>query len=195
MSNTKTVPAVPARAPIGGSRRRSWLRFLLAGLLLLTSAATGFLWAATTATAVTASIDAATHGQAEGLTVSTHPDPWFVYTEDGTPVTGITVTAPDGQTLPVTLTSEQFTYGPHREGLQVGTFEVPVGSSFPDRVTVVVTTADGRGDVPIAVTTFDVASFNRAFGWIVGPILAINVGVAITILFLMRPKAAARQSE
>jgi hypothetical protein len=193
MSSTRTVSAVPSRAPTGASRRRSWPRFLLPGLLLLTSAWAGLFGAIIAATAVTASLEAAAHGQAQGLTVSTHPDPWFVYSEDGTPVTGITVTAPDGRDLPVTLTSEAFTYGPHRQGLQVGTFQVPVGNPFPDRVNVVATTADGRGDVPIAVTTFDVASFNRTFWWVVGPMLAVNVGVAVTILFLLTPRAAAQK--
>jgi hypothetical protein len=192
MSSTETARAVPSQAPTGTSRRRSWPGFLLAGLLLLTSAATVLLGAAVAAIAVTASIEAAAHGQARGLTVSTHPDPWFVYTEDDTPVTGIIVTAPDGRSLPVTLTSEPFTYGPHRQGLQVGTFQVPPGNNFPDHVNVVVTAADGRADVPIAVTTFDVASFNRAFWWVLGPILAVNVGVAVTILFLMA-RAAARK--
>lgn len=193
MSSTQTAPTVPSPAPTGAIHRHSWLRFLLPGLILLASAATGLLWAATVATAVTASLEAASHGQAQGLTVSTHPDPYFIYTEDGTPVTGITVTTPDGKTLPVTLTSEAFRYGPHRSGLQVGTFEVPVGD-FPDRVNVSVTAADGRGDVPVAVTTFDVASYNRAFWWVIGPILAINVGVAVAIFVLLKPKTSARKS-
>jgi hypothetical protein len=126
-------------------------------------------------------MDAATHGTAEGLTLTAHPDPYFVYTENGDAVSAITVTAPDGSTLPVTLMSESFTYGPHREGRQVGTFDVPVGRGLTD-YRVVVTTDQGQGDAAIAASTFDAAGFIGMNRWGIGGLLAVNFGAAVALL-------------
>lgn len=193
MSTTPTVATVPLMPSASEVPRRSRFQFPLAGLLVLVGVLAALLWSGSAETAVTASLEAATHGQAEGLTVTVHPDPYFVYSEDGAGVIGITVTAPDGTALPVTLTSESFTYGPHREGLQVGTFEVPPGAGLVD-YRVMVTTTQGQGDAAIAVTTFDVASFNRMNRWGVAALLAVNVGVAVALLVLPAGGARFRRS-
>lgn len=164
-------------------RRRSFLRFALAAALLLSGVLAALLWLRAADIAVTASLEAATHGPAQGLTVTAHPDPYFIYTEDGTPVAGITVTTPGGQQLPVTASSYSFTYGPHREGLQVGTFEVPVGTGLAD-YRVVASTPGSQDNPTIAVTTFDVASFNRLNLWGLLGFLAVNVGAAIALITL-----------
>jgi hypothetical protein len=127
-------------------------------LLVLTAAVVGLVWRGTAGVAVTASLEAADHGAARGLTVTAHPDTWFVYTENGADVTSIRVTEPDGTTLPVTQMSHRFSYGPHREGQQVGRFEVPAGAGLVE-LRVVVDPAPGRTEVPVAVTTFDVSGF------------------------------------
>lgn len=168
--------STPAATP-----RRSRLRLLYASLLVVVGAFAALMWAGTAETAVTASLEAATHGVAQGLSVTAHPDTYFVYSEDGTAVAGITVAAADGSRLPVTLMSESFTYGPHREGLQVGSFEVPVGAGLAD-YRVVVATTDEQGGSPIAVTTFDVAGFNRTLRWGVGALLVVNISVAVVLL-------------
>lgn len=183
MSTTPKAPTVPLMSSTSAVPRRPPLRFLLAVPLVLVGVLAALLWSGTAQTAVTASLEAAVHGQAQEITVTPHPDPYFVYSEDGAAVTGITVTAPDGTTLPVTLTSESFSYGPHREGLQVGTFEVPAGAGLVD-YRVVVTTAQRQGDAAIAVTTFDVAHFNRMNRWGMAALLAVNVGVAVALLVL-----------
>lgn len=181
MPSTPTAPVVGSPSSAAATPGRSRLRFPLAGLLVLGAALAALMWSATAQTAITASLDAATHGLAEGLTLTAHPDPYFVYTENGVAVSGITVTAPDGSALPVTLMSESFTYGPHREGRQVGTFEVPVGSGLAD-YRIVVTTAQGQGGAAIAASTFDAAGFIRMNRWGIGALLSVNLGVAVALL-------------
>jgi hypothetical protein len=179
----------------------SRLRFLLAGLLVVVAGLAALLMAGLANSAVTASLEAATSGSAEGLTVTAHPDPYFVYSLDGTPLSSITVTGPDGNRLPVGLTATSFTYGPHRQGLQAygphrqglqaGTFEVPVGRGLAD-YRVVATTDQAQSDVRIAVSTFDVAGLNRLTLWGIVALLLVNIGVAVAVVLL--PASAERAS-
>jgi hypothetical protein len=157
------------------------LRYAVATLLVLVAAAGVLLWRGTAGTGVTASLEAASHGTAQGLTLSALPDPWFVYTENGDDVTSVTVTAPDGSTLPVRLVSHAFTYGPHRQGRLVGRFEVPAGAGLVD-LRVVVSPAQGQVAVPVAVTTFDVVPFERLVLWGGAALLAVNVAGALVLV-------------
>jgi hypothetical protein len=150
-------------------------------LLVLVAAAAVLLWRGAAGTGVTASLEAAAHGTAQGLTVSAHPDPWFVYTQNGDEVTSVTVTTPDGSRLPVTLLSHAFTYGPHRQGRLVGRFEVPAGAGLVD-LRVDVSPAQGPAAVPVAVTTFDVVPFERLVLWGGAALLAVNVAGALVLV-------------
>lgn len=182
MTTQSLVPASPEvtrTRPVG---RLAWI--LLAGVLALVGAFAALLWSSAVTTAVTASLEAATHGPPSGVTVTTHPDPWFVYTEDGSRVSHVSVTAPDGSTLPVTLTSSTFGYGPHREGRQVARFEVPAGAGLVDlRVVVdVVGAAQSDPAATVAVTTFDVAGFENVHRWGLVTLLVVDVGAATAVL-------------
>lgn len=160
-------------------REREWVPYLLAGLLTVSAMIGIVVMSVLADTAVTSALEGATRGSSQALTVTTHPDPYYVYSLNGAPVTSITVTAPDGSTLPVTRTSSSFTYGPHKEGLEVGSFEAPAGNGLVDyRVTI---TSDQPGDLAVAVTTFDVAAFNLLKMTGVLTLLVINVGVAAAI--------------
>lgn len=132
-------------------------------------------------TAVTTALEGATRGPSSGFSVTTHPDPYFVYSVDGAPVSAVTVTAPDGSTLPVTLGDHAFGYGPHKQGLQVGSFDVPVGTGLVDH-RVAATPAAETGDVTLAVTTFDVAATNRLRTVGVVVLLVVNLGSAGLVL-------------
>lgn len=173
---TTTQPDLHPEPAIEPRPHRRWVPYLLAALLVLGAGIGIVVMSALADAAVTSALGAATHGSSRGLTVSTHPDPYYVYSVDGTPVTGITVTAPDGSKLPVTMTDSSFTYGPHKEGLQIGTFEVPAGNGMSDYRVIV--TSDQAGELAVAVTTFDVAAFNllKMTGAI--SLLTINLGVA-----------------
>lgn len=190
---TTTRPALPTATSAAPPPRRPWLRFLLAGLLALAGGAAALLLIGVADTAVTASLQSAAQGPAQGFTATVHPGTYAVYSLEGAPVTDITVTAPDARRLTVSPSSEAFTWGPHRESLQVGTFEVPVGGGLTDyRVTA--TPAAGSGEVSLAVTTFDVVGFNRLVAWGAGGILVVNVGVAVVLLVLWSPRRSARRS-
>lgn len=165
---------------MASTTNRSRLRYAVAVLLVLAVAVAVMLWRGTADAAVTASLEAADQGPAQGLTVSAHPDPWFVYSQNGDDVTSITVTRPDGSALPVTLLSHAFTYGPHRQGQQVGRFEVPVGAGLVD-LRVVASPAQGQAPAQIAVTTFDVASFERLVLWGGTALMLVNVAGAVAL--------------
>lgn len=193
MSSAPTASVLASATSVRARQRGSRLRFFAAALLLVVGTSAAFLWAAATNTAVTASLAAASHGQARGLTITAHPDPYFIYSEDGTEATGISVTAPDGRALPVTPMSSSFTYGPHRNGLQVGTFEVPPGAGLTSYL-VVMTAANGEGDTAIGVTTFDVSGFNRVNRWGITALLAVNIAVATALLLLPRSRFSRRKA-
>lgn len=159
-------------------------------VLVLAAAVVVLLWRGTANVAVTASLEAAARGPAQGLTVTAHPDPWFVYTENGEDVTAVTVTASDGTTLPVTRMSHRFTYGPHREGQQVGRFEVPAGTGL-DELRVVVSPAQGQADVPVAVTTFDVAGFEPLVLW--GGVALLLVNILGAVVLATSPRSRGRE--
>jgi len=187
---TTTRPVVPAATSAAPPPRRPWLRFLLAGLLAVAAGAVAFLLLGVADTAVTASLQAAAQGPASGFAATVHPDTYAVYSLEGAAVSDISVTAPDGGRLTVTPSSEAFTWGPHREGLQVGSFEVPVGAGLTD-YRVAATPAAGSGEVTLAVTTFDVVGFNRLVAWGAVGILVVNVGVAAAVLVFWAPRAPA----
>jgi hypothetical protein len=172
--------------------RRPRLRLALAVLLVLAAAVVLLVWRGTANVAVTASLEAADRGPAQGLTVTAHPDPWFVYTQNGEDVTAVTVTASDGTTLPVTRMSHRFTYGPHREGQQVGRFEVPAGTGL-DELRVVVSPAPGQADVQVAVTTFDVAGFEPLVLWGGVALLVVNVLGAVALATSPRSRGRERR--
>jgi hypothetical protein len=120
-----------------------------------------------------------------------HPDTYAVYSLEGAAVSDVSVTAPDGGRLTVTPSSEAFTWGPHREGLRVGSFEVPVGAGLTDYRVAATPAAGsaGSGEVTLAVTTFDVVGFNRLVAWGAVGILVVNVGVAAAVLVFWPPRA------
>lgn len=167
------------------------LRRGLAVLLVLVGLGVLLLWRGTADVAVTASLEAAHRGSSGGLTLAAHPDPWFVYTEDGDGVTSVAVTRADGSTLPVTLMSHTFTYGPHREGRQVARFEVPAGAGAPE-VHVVVTPAGAQGEVPVAVTTFDEAGLEPFVLWGGGALLLVNAAGAVALALSPGPRPRTR---
>jgi hypothetical protein len=76
--------------------------------------------------------------------------------------------------------SHRFTYGPHREGQEVGRFEVPVGMTS-DELRVVVSPVQGGGDVTIAVTTFDVSGFEPWVLWGGLALLLANTAGAVAL--------------
>ena len=190
MSTTRpTVPtSTVATTPAGASARSrpSLLRFVLAGLLVVAGALAALLLLGTGGTAVTASLQAAAQGPASGVAVTAHPDTWFVYTLEGAPVADIALTAADGTALPVTPADEGFVWGPHREGLQVGTFEVPVGVGLAG-YRVAATPTAGAGETTLAVTTFDAVRWGRLVAWGAGVLVAVNVGVAVALVVLWAP--------
>ena len=192
MSTRSLAPSAPEVAGSRPGSRLPWI--LLAAVVALTGAFAALLWSSAVTTAVTASLEAATHGPPSGLTVTAHPDPWFVYTEDGSRVSRVSVTAPDGSSLPVTLTSSTFGYGPHREGRQVARFELPAGAGLVDlRVVVdVVDAAQSDPAATIAVTTFDVAGFENVHRWGMVALLVVDLGAAATVLVTARPAPARR---
>lgn len=184
---TTTRPALPTASSTAPAPRRPWLRFLLAGLLVLTAGASALLLLGVADTAVTASLQSAAQGPAQGFTATVHPGTYVLYSLEGAPVTDIAVTAPDARRLAVSPSSEAFTWGPHRESLQVGTFEVPIGGGLTDyRVTA--TPAAGSGEVTLAVTTFDVVGFNRLVAWGAAGMLVVDVGVAVALVVLWSPR-------
>lgn len=163
-----------------GTRTHPRLRYAAAALLVVVAAVSVLLWRGTAGVAVTASLQAADQGPAGGTTVTAHPDPWFVYTENGDDVTSVTVTTSDGTRLPVTPMSHRFTYGPHREGQEVGRFEVPVGMASAD-LRVAVSLVQGGTDVTIAVTTFDVSGFEPWVLWGGLALLLANTAGAVAL--------------
>jgi hypothetical protein len=190
---TTTRPLVPAATSAAPPPRRPWIRFVLAGLLAVSAGAVAFLLLGVADTAVTASLQAAAQGPAQGFAATVHPGTYAVYSLEGAPVTDVTVTAPDGGRLSVTPSNEAFTWGPHREGLQVGSFEVPVGGGLTD-YRLSATPAAGSGEVTLAVTTFDVVGFNRLVAWGAVGILVVDVGVAAALLVLWPPRASSERS-
>ncbi|WP_344067102.1 hypothetical protein [Terrabacter lapilli] len=185
---TTTRPVVPA-ATSADAPRRPRLRFLLAGLLAIAAGAVAFLLLGVADTAVTASLQSAARGPASGFSATVHPGTYAVFSLEGAAVSDVSVTAPDGGRLAVTPSSEAFTWGPHREGLQVGSFEVPMGAGLTD-YRVAATPAAGSGEVTLAVTTFDVVGFNRLVASGAIGILVVNVGVAAALLILWPPRAS-----
>lgn len=182
-----TRPVVPAATSAAPPPRRRWLRFLLAGLLAIAAGAVAFLLLGVADTAVAASLQSAAQGPALGFAATVHPGTYAVYSLEGAAVSDVSVTAPDGARLAVTPGSEAFTWGPHREGLQVGSFEVPVGGGLTE-YRVAATPAPGSGEVTLAVTTFDVVGFNRLVAWGAVGILVVNLGVAAAVLVFWPPR-------
>ena len=179
MSSTPVVtePSTPTQAPGPGRL----LPLLLAGLLAVAGVWGALVMTALGDAAVTSALEAASRGPSSGVSVTAHPDPWFVYSVDGAPVSRISVTASDGSTLPVTMSEHSFTYGPHTEGLQVGSFEVLPGSGLVD-YRVVAEPAQEGADVTIAVTTFDVAGQDRLRVASSIGLLVVNLGAAVLIV-------------
>lgn len=187
MSNTPVSESTATHPRRRGAHRA--VPLVLAALLAMAGILGCLVITALADLAVTTAIESAPRGPSTGFTVTTHPDPYYVHSVDGIPVSAVTVTAPDGSTLPVHLTGYTYGYGPHKEGLEVGTFEAPAGAGLVDyRITA--TAAAESSPITLAVTTFDVAGTNRLRTVGVVVLLVVNLGAAgVLVVWGARPTA------
>jgi hypothetical protein len=187
MSNTPVPESTATHLRPRGDRRV--VPLVLAALLATAGILGCLVITALADLAITTAIEGSPRGPSTGFTVTTHPDPYFVHSVDGIPVSTITVTAPDGSTLPVRLTTHAYGYGPHKKGLEVGWFEVPAGAGLGD-YRIAATPAAESTPITLAVTTFDVVGTNRLRTLGVVVLLVVNLGAAgVLVVWGARPAA------
>ncbi|MEI8081372.1 MAG: hypothetical protein WCI74_05950 [Actinomycetes bacterium] len=160
-------------------------RYWLVAVLPLVAVVCVVMWGFSTLVAVSATAEGFSRGDVPGeVTIRARPGTWYVYSEGGAAVNEVSVLAPNGSLVPVTMTAA----GPGYDwggvqGYSVGTFEVPVGMMGSYRI-VVKGSGDEFGNGNFAVGTFDIASFVIKQQWGMLALLVVNIGAGLAIAFV-----------
>ncbi len=186
-----------APAPEAVRSRPPRARYILVVLLPVTALVAAGFWLYAAERAVSATADAFARGFVPGqVTLSGHPDTWFVYATGATTAADVQVTGPDGRAIPVSASAAGTYRSGGREFRAVGRFNVEPGEIGDLRVAV----AGTPGDEYFAVGNFDVNGFMRPQLWTMGVLLIVNIGSAVAVAVApavrrRRPRGTCSQSD